>query len=329
MLTTSYSDFLSNQKLGGSEFVADNNINESKEVDGIYFLAGNNIKLEGQSEYTFVAGNILNISSTTQKDLFVAGNEINIDGNVGRDSYIAASILNLSGSFGRDIKIYAEEVYLKNIVIDGNITINSSKITLDENVTINGTLTYDDDSEISGLEIAQILETIVNKAEPKEEKGGFGLEILSFISKLVALLLTAYIINAVFPRIYANLNKELKFKPIINKATTGLGILIILPIVSLFALFTGILTPAAIITLILYGIICYVGKLTIISILGNKIYSCCFKKECNAYFSILIGVTLYELIKLVPFIGSIVGFLVLIIGFGYAKELLFKNNKLK
>lgn len=329
LLTTIPNDFdiFAVENAGGSEFKADINVEEEKDVDGIYFVAGNNIKLSGTDEYGIFAGNVLNINSNIEKELFIAGNNVTFDGNVGRDSYIAASNANISGSFGRNVKIAAGEVTLKNFVIDGDIVIHSSKITLGENVTINGVLTYDDTAEISGLETAQVLEKKVNHIDVEEEKESIWPNILVFVSETLALLITAYVINWAFPKIYKKLNKDLNGELVLNKGLIGLGILIVVPICCLFAIFTEIGAAIAIITLLLYGILCYVGKLTILSIIGNKLSSLCFNNKENIYLSIFIGVLLYKLVTLIPYVGDLVVFLALIIGFGYVKELLFPKKE--
>lgn len=308
----------------GSEFKADLDVTEEKNVDGIYFVAGNNVSLKGSSEYGILAGNIVSIESNIEKDLFLGGNTIDFNGSVGRDSYIAGNIVNLNGYFGRNVKLFSEEVKLENVTIDGNIKVIGQKLTLGENVVINGVLTYNDDMDVSGLEGASILETKINHVEKNEEVKDTLLDVFKeFIFSTISLIIVAYAINLAFPSIYKKLDKKLEIMPLLNKGLAGLVMLIAIPIVSLIVMITEVGAGLSIIVLILFGILCYVGKLTILALLGNKLLELCSKKKANPYLSILVGIVVYKLLQLIPYVGGFVTFVALVIGFGYIKDLLF------
>ena len=76
--------------------IAGKKVNNSATIDGISFAAGNEVTLNGHVSYGFYAGNIVNVEGYVSKDTFVAGNIINItsDAYIGRDLYIAGNTIN-------------------------------------------------------------------------------------------------------------------------------------------------------------------------------------------------------------------------------------------
>src|SRR5574344_2016334 len=142
-----------------SVFVANENVNYDKKVNGIGFIAGNNVTINGETEYGFYAGNNVIIKDTINKDLFVAGNTINVskDATLGRDLYAAGNIITVSTN------------------IEGNVFIAGDEITLD-NVNATNKETYKVDKEekqsifsntLYALAMVMILAFVINLLFPK------------------------------------------------------------------------------------------------------------------------------------------------------------------
>lgn len=310
----------------GSKFKAGLNVNSENDVDGIKAVAGNNVNISGDSEYGVFAGNTLNINGNIEKELFVAGNEINFNGEVGRDSYIAGNIINITGTLNRNAYMAGTNIVLSDVTINGNIRLVATEIEIKDNVIINGNIKYNDNANVIGLSKLNSENITTYHIDTEEEETTFVDKLSDFLFYIISLSIIGFVINAVFPKIYLGLNKKLEMKSVFNRFAVGLGILIIVPIVSIMAMLTGIGVPISLIVLALYVILCYIGKLTILSIIGNNIYTICLKKKDNSYTSIMIGVVLYYLLTLIPYIGGIISFIALAIGLGYSKELIFKSK---
>ena len=56
--------------------IAGNSVYDATNVDGISFVAGNDVNINGNYEYGFVAGNIVDVKGKYQKDVFVFGNMV-------------------------------------------------------------------------------------------------------------------------------------------------------------------------------------------------------------------------------------------------------------
>ena len=92
-------------------------------------------------------------------------------------------------------------------------------------------------------------------------------------------------------------------------------------------LYESVMSLIGFIVLALYIILCCISSLTVMSVVGNNIWTKVFKKEENIYLSIVIGIVVFKLVYLVPIIGGLLSFASILIGLGYSKELMFPKKK--
>lgn len=320
---------LENEIYDGSKFNADLSVNSKENVDGINFAAGSSVNISGQNEYGVYAGSSVNINGNILKELFVAGSSVNINEStiVGRDSYIAGSTVNMSGSFNRNVYVGAGSLVLSDVTINGDIKLFASNITFLNNVVINGVLEYNDNAEVSGIDQANIF-TIKNyHVEEDDESTNIISQISSSLYSIVSLIIIAFIINLLFPKIYKSLDKNIDSKELLNKALIGLAILFLTPLAAILCMITGVGLGLGFIILTIYILLCCLSSLTIMSVVGNNVLTKLLKKEENIYLSIVIGIVLFKLIYLLPYIGGLLSFVTILVGLGYSKELLFSNKK--
>ncbi len=318
-------------------FIAGNNVTNKAVIDGISFAAGNNVVSEATVPYGFYAGNIVNISDNIEKDLFIAGNSVTVGPNavVGRDLFVAASSVVIKSNVGRDLRAGGETVTLKGITINGDAYVDADKIVLDEETVITGKLRYPDTAEVVDIDKASIgnIETYHVTVETEKEEGFFeSFKVTLFITSLVAGLITLFIILGLLPDLRHKIEKvDLNAEEILITAAIGLGILICVPIVSLFTIFTGVLTPITLIVLAIYVICIYLSRLFAAYFVGNIVSKKLFESKKNNLFiaSVLIGVILVELVCLIPFIGGLVKFVLLVYGLGLILKLIKSNIKKK
>ena len=291
-------------------FIGGNNVNNKATIDGISFGFGNNVASNGKVTYGVYAGNVININENVEKDLFVAGNNITIsDGAVlGRDAFIAGSTINIYADVARDLRAGGSIVSLKGVTIGGDAIIDAERIVLDENTTITGKLSYPTNAEIQGLNLATIgsVETrIVEDVDIEETVGAFNTYIFVTWTKVEA-------------------------SEIFKTSMKGLIVLIVVPVVVLFTLFTGLLTPVSLIVLSLYCICIYLSSLFAAYVIGYTIMLKGFKVKKDRYaLSIMLGIALVRILCLIPIIGGLLSFILLIYGLGLIYVLINTNIKKK
>ena len=298
--------------------LAGNTVTNKANVDGISLVAGNEVLVEGSSSYGVYAGNNVSISEKVLKDMFVAGNKIIISENaeIGRDAFIAGSNVTVLGNVGRDLRIGASTVNLMGITVNGDAYLMASEIFLDDDTVIVGKLIYPEDAKISGLNSANIGSVETTKSTKVEVHYNFYDRARDFIfgivSSFVVLLILLYLLPKANDKI---VKKELAVDKEFKTMAIGFLELVTVPFVILIGLFTYILMPAALILLCVYFIGIYLSSLLSSYIIGNVLMKKLFHID-SKYLAILVGIVLVKLLKLIPMVGPLFGFICMIYGMG-------------
>lgn len=304
-----------------SMFTAGDDVSTNNTVKGIDFTAGNNLNISGSSEYGMFAGNSIKFKGMVTRDLFIAGNDIVIDSsaNIARDLYVAGNSVTISADIKGNVFLAAREVSIDSKEIDGDVTLTGNKLTISDNTKINGTLKYNDNIEYSNTN-ASIKEVKTYHVEDNNKD-----EIPSISSILLGIVtsfLVALAIYLLLPASYKVLD-EVKKDKVLKTFGNGFLFLIAVPVISIVLMISIVCMPLAIITLILYGIIIYLSS--IISsvyfgrLIGNKVL-----KLNNVYLQMLIGIVITELVKLIPVIGGLYSFVIIVLGVGLVYNMLMK-----
>ena len=314
-----------------SIFVAGNNLTDKSTVDGIKFLAGNSLEAKGTSSYAFYAGNIVTINSTIEKDLFAAGNSVTIGSEavLGRDVYIAGSTVKINVNVPRNLRAGGTSVDLKGITINGSAYVMADEILLDENTIIEGKFTYPKDSKVEGLDVAHVSEKKAIDYNTSEEKTSFKEIVWSFIISVFAGFVVLIALFRFIPESKNKLDKlEVSFDSVIKRGCTGLIVLLVVPIICLFALISGILTPISLIVLAVYVISIYLSFIVVSYIIGRLLLTKVFKKD-NLYLMMFLGLIVLKLIKYIPIIGGVIYAIAMFYGLGLIYKFITvkRNNK--
>ncbi len=310
-----------------SKFAVSDNINTNYDVYGILFAAAENVTINGYNQYGLYAGNNVIIKGNIESDTFIAGNNIYINetATIGRDAYIAGNYVEISGSIGGDIKIYASSVNINKAVINGNVEIDSENISINEDTSIYGTLKYNDDANVEGIDKEKFSNIIIYENESENGKVSGIYNISSSIYGFISLLIIAVVINCLFPKIYKNVNKKVTTSSVFKSMGSGLIIFVVIPVLSIILMCTYIAAELAVILLVLYLVCLSLSLLPVAAVIGNQILTKLFKKKDNNNLSMILGLLVIEIITLIPCLGTLLTFLLIFIGLDYIKKLIFKK----
>ena len=301
-----------------SRLVAGNRVDKKSNVDGISFVAGNEVILEGSSTYGLFAGNTLSVKERIEKDLFIAGNGINIleDAVIGRDAYVAGNAVKVSGTIERNLNVGCMSINLSGATIKGDAYIDADIIALDETTVITGKLTYNEDAGISGLDKANVGSSKAKKMHQEREEFTPINPIYMFILSIISSYLVMLVVLGLVPNAKERIN-DLKYdgNTIFKYLVSGLGVLFLVPFIVLLAVFTIILTPLSLITLAVYAVSVYLASLISSYVVGNILSTKVFKVD-NMYLSLAIGIVLVRFLKLIPILGDFVTLICLLFGLG-------------
>lgn len=336
--------FTPNKTLALSNFVADNTVNVHEDyndnaffagnivnidsyINGLAFAAGNTVTIKGSSDYTFAAGQNVTVDSVKTKDAFVAGNVINVNNSDLRNIYAAASSITINANAAA---VYAagDTIELNGDFENANIAGNKVKI----NGKINGVLTINDDAEVtygdkgSANEVKQYKGSDKNIDQESVIAGLIGLTIAAIIAKILSFvnhLLIGFILIALFKKTVKTIEKlDTKFGFSAARFGFGFVTLVFMPVASIILLITGILSALGVIGLVLYGLFLYLASIVAAFYIGRALFP-----NMNNYLRYFLALLFISILRLIPIVGGLVGFVVLCLGLGLIVHLIFKEIK--
>lgn len=312
---------------GSSVTAGANNATTTGTVKGINMVFGNNVDHRSVSDYAILAGNSLKVTGNILNDGFVMGNVINFDKDfkINRDLVILGNAVSLKGNVTRDVTIFASSVNISEAKISGNVTIKATSITIEDDVVISGKLTYNEDAKQNISNEADII--TVEKTE-KLTTIDFGTKvktfIISYLSTLALFAILALVVPALFKRIKTK-NKNIKLSDLISNLGYGAIFLIIIPILFAVLLCTIIGIQVAIFAIIAYVVIIWLSLLIFGYLIGNIIWEKYIKKDENILLEGLVGISIIEIVSIIPYVGGIIIFIALLMGIGTTLKLFSKN----
>ncbi len=302
--------------VGKNLFYFGNNIAVDEDVNGLSFLFGNQLELSGRSEYSFVAGNSINYSGTTHKDLFIAGNAITIDekADVGRDAFAAGNSIVLKSDLLGDFSATAQKVTFKNVTIAGDVNLAVAEAVFDGEVAIDGKLIINEDAEITGLDNATY--TALEKYEEIKDETTVTEIVIAKIISLVGLFITFAVLLALFPGLNERITREVSGTQFVKDLAIGCCTVFFLAIIIIFLLISFLGAPLGLILFITYIIMIYLSQAFTGFWLGKLIFRNALNLKVNAFLEAFVGIVILTLLVCLPYFGGLIWILAMILGFG-------------
>jgi cytoskeletal protein CcmA (bactofilin family) len=300
-----------------SYFSAGYDVRNEMKIDGILFTAGNTVSLNGRSEYAFMAGYTINIDGFVDKDLFFAAKDVVIDerADLGRDVYGAASSIIIKTDINGNAFLTGDSVTIDSKNVTGNLNIEANQIKFADGLVISGTLKYNEEAQVTGLNGVKADKIETYKGETETEVKPID-RVRSILFSIISLIVVTYVINFFLPKAY-KLKNECQAKEIFKRFGIGLLLLICIPIACIALLCTVIGVPLALLTVVSYIVMIYLsGSFTgkFIGELISKLFK--FEKE-NVYLELALGIIIIRLCALIPYVGTFISALSLFYGLGY------------
>ena len=316
---------LSESEYDHSVFAAGDVVRSESKVNGAFFGAGNSVKVSGDIDYGFLAGQTLEVNSIVEHDLFAAGGSIVLskESAINRDIYLAANNVDIRTNILGNAWIAGSIVTLDNIVITGDLRVYANQLIINENVEIKGTLYI---SEGTFIENENNLK-FGNKEIIKVNRVDIKNKVSDVILSILTLIFTAIVLALVFPKLFSKLDYELTVKDVFKKMFIGLGVLVIVPILSVILFVTSVGVSLGAILLLLYIIGIMISTILSSYVIGYNVYTKAFDQKDNIYVDLLIGILIVKVIELIPVIGALFMFAAFIYGLGLLYKLILVENK--
>lgn len=300
-------------------------ISAEGDANGLIMLAGQTITSRASGEYALIAGQDVNLGGNVTKDAFVLGQNITLsqEGIIQRDIYVLGQKVMINGTVNGNVYVLATELIItENAVINGNITSRVGTIKIDGKALINGVVEYHSDTDA-------IIPSNVQTKVVQVEKGVYTPsvwdkvkdKIYGIVMSIVLFLAMILVVPALFHKMDEKYTKE---ELGIGKTIgIGAGVLFLVPILSIFLIIFVVGIPAGIVFLLAYVLLIMISFVTASYAISKIIW----KNKMNSYLGTIILIIALEIVKIIPIIGGLVSFVVMIFGIGIVMEALRGDKK--
>ena len=293
----------------------------SGSVGGDLMAAGGTLTvLNGVTGDARLAGGTVIVQGGVGEDLVVAGGEVTVAGpGVKGDAVLAGGHVVITAPIIGDVKVYGNDVLI-DTAVSGNVSVHAEKVTLGEHAVIGGNFVYSAPAEASIAGGARVAgETSYTKTESREvskKKLAATLGAVAtavFFGKFLAIFVGALVIAYGLRRF----TKEVVARSTSTVWATlghGLVLLIMLPVVSVLLFVTIIGIPLGALGLIAFAGLMLVGNLLAPIVIGAWVHTRVRKPHEYVidWKTILLGTVIFMVLGLIPLIGWVIRFLVVL-----------------
>ncbi len=317
---------------GGSVFV-----NSDTQGD-LYAAAGTIIVEKPVEQDVVIAGGTITLNGPIGGDVRILGGEVTINNAVGGDIVMAGGMLRLTekGTVHGDL-LGAGGEFVLDALVTGNVKINADFVQLnsviggDANVTavkslklgakanIPNKLTYHSRQDLTKEDGAHVGTFDFQPMKGGGRMGHLAASVfaMSFIIKVIGLILAGLLLMKLFPRTSRASIDAMHQNKWINVGI-GLATLIVGPVIFVLLLISFVGMYIAFMWLFVWLLMLLVATLVACIYVGAWINKALSKKETLFYDwqALVMGVVVIGLIMLVPFIGGLLFFILLMMAFG-------------
>lgn len=293
-------DLFIGNRVQADVMAAGGTINLRGEVLDDVRAAGGEITIDARiGDDLIVAGGEVRLTSGTSVggEAWLAGGDVFIGGTINKDLMAGAGNIQIAGTIHGDVTLQAAEIHiLNNTRIDGNLHYKSpQKATIDPEAKITGTITYD---------------------ETEWDHGGGGAGIVFSVTMLAA----SIVLFLLFPGFTVSAARRIASYPW-QSLGLGLLLLVVTPIIAVLLVSIVLGVWIGLSMMALYFIALLLGFLVSCFFLGDwgaRLLGKELSTTGGRILSVALVIILLGLIQLVPVLGGLLIFILLLFGLGAA-----------
>lgn len=329
----------------GDFYAAGGNVSVSANIIGDLTIAGGTISVTGSTTEDVIAaggtimlrgsvgddiraagGNIV-VGGPVANDIVIAGGQVVVDAvsDIGGDAIIGGGAITIDGRIHGRARLTGGQVLI-NGIIDQDVSIKADKIVIGSEAVISGNLNY------SSPVKAEIMNGAVISGEtnytPISRAGkaasGVGAFIGWFIGGFFIVFVSAFVLYLVFRRpVVAVVNEALG--TFWKSVLTGFIVLVVAPVGALLLCITVLGLPLGIMAIFSYIVLIILSFLLSPVVAGSYLYRWITKSDKNTvdWQTIALGVLALMIVSLIPIIGWIVRFILILAVLGTISKRLY------
>lgn len=302
-----------------SIFVAGENVTAQQlDINGMIFAAGMKVRATGKQQSIAAAGETVVLDSVTHQEAYLAGRNVELTNSASvRDLFVAGEAVTIRGVVRGDIYAGAGKVIVENATILGDANFSASEVEFKGENMVHGTLRYDSTTKLIGLDEKKV-GGIATRTTPNYNTDALFL-IFSYAAKVCSMIACIAIFVVFLARISeTQLKRFMDNKSAVKDTGIGLVALIVVPSLILLLISFDFLALINVVLVLTFIIACIASIGVASARLGKFVDKKILKaKDSSIYQIAMLGAVTFSLVWIVPIIGSTIGLILLISGFGY------------
>jgi len=339
---------------GAAEFKTGNAVSLNETVRDNMYAVGGTANIAGTVEGDlYVAGGTVNLMGTVTGDVVVVGGTVIITGKVGQDLRMIGGNATVGGPIGGELVMAGGNISVLpgttigggayvaggNInfggSVKGNLVIAGDQIVLAEGLKVAGDFDYYSQKEMAigaGVSIAGATnfhkQEMKGQAAPVKKSVGAWFAFISFwaLVSLAGAVIISCLLFYLWPQDSRDMIKSAFASPG-KELVRGFVVLFIVPIAAIICLATLIGLPVGFFMIFFYIALVILSAAATGLLWAAMLAKFIFKRketELN-WWLIILAVVVLAIIKLIPFIGWIIGFLTFLVGVGVLSNKLYSK----
>lgn len=302
-------------------------------VDGDVWAAGNEVTINGTvNGSVYATGQRVRVNGTVTGNVQAAGSKVEINGKVGGAVYgagsevvitekatvqngamLMGSLVEVNGPVNNQT-ILAGSLIKVNAPINGNLTLRGTQADLGPDAQVNGNLKYNQELKASIANDKAITGSII-KVQDTNEGPSWTDRLRDVLIGLLMSLLTGLVLILLLPKSAQAVADKMTKHPF-QSFFAGLGFLIFVPVVAILLLISYFGIQLAALLGLGYVAVLLIGELFVALCIGNFITRPKKTNFATMATSLILGLLVLTILKLVPFLGGVVAFVTFLLGAG-------------
>lgn len=315
----------------GSTFVSGYSVTNHATIDGIAFLAGENIRSAGKAEYLAAAARTIMVTGDVEKDAFLAGQDLSVQGDTGRDLFAAGQTLDITGDVGGNVYGAASSILIQGKV-QGDLYLSAEKVLIGKDAVIGGRLHYPSTAKVTAN--AEVLErAVVQHVETPEEAHetpSLGNKIFDKVMSFAGLAIVTLVLLWLTP-LWETVDSRYTGQSFGKYATAfgiGFGVLVGVPVAGVLLMISGVGLRLAGLLLTLYAAALVASSGFAAFFIGSFLKRKVLKKAPALWAELLIGTAVWTVASCIPVVSFLTGVVGVPFGLGVV-TLLITGSKTK
>jgi len=313
--------------VNGDAVIAGGQLNLEGDISGDVIAAGGSISLRGAvADDARLAGGEIRVAGRVGDDFVAAGGRIHISpvARIGGRAWISGGELRIDGQVAEELRASGGRVVITGVV-NGNVELWADEIVIEETAVISGNLHYKSSHEASIASGARIEGEVRHTLVETDMKPVVASVVFAALAVLLSIIITAIVLYLLFPDFSLHVCQSLRNEPWLSLGV-GLAVFAGVPLLGVILFSTALGVWLALILLAIYLVMLLAGYFVGALFVGNAGLDLLRKTEVSkALRAIALAIAIFALavINLVPLLGSLVNWAVLLLGVGALSRQLY------